>query len=529
MKPTADDLNRGVAAVHVALAPKLGRLEDLYAVALRSLANIVAADLASGLTAAAEPQPGPWVGPQPDALTEELRRRHDEAWRNRHEAGIERVQIDAMRTTYGTLGASVGLDFDLRNPTIDGQVRQLRNRSTLPESSWRIVRDSLQESHDAGLGIPEAARQLRTKVAGMAPYRARMIARTELIGIANRGSITAARLAGVGGYKSWLATADARVRDAHWRANGQTVPLDNTFTVGGEELDYPGDGNGSAANVINCRCTTVYADTPAGFTGEVSDSGLLGLVPEVPDAPAPARVSEALDVQFKSPKRRAPIEESIRSIEQVHTLPPGQLLDALPVEQGGATKAQGAAYHFNATDDRGVKIRMNQLREADGLVAEDRVNFAHEFGHFIDHKYLRRLVPEEGQAAWATSARAAQLAEAPAAIVEALDLDEYATAFVGLFRTIRTSPTWTKILAKIPGEFGRYMRSPHEVFARSYAQWVTTRSGNAAMIAARDAELGLRANAGPRIGRGAWSWTPEEFEPIAAAFDAVFRAGGMIE
>ena len=31
--------------------------------------------------------------------------------------------------------------------------------------------------------------------------------------------------------------------------------MDKNFLVGGEELSYPGDSRGSAANVINCRCT----------------------------------------------------------------------------------------------------------------------------------------------------------------------------------------------------------------------------------------------------------------------------------
>ena len=33
--------------------------------------------------------------------------------------------------------------------------------------------------------------------------------------------------------------------------------MNEDFIVGGEEL-YPGDSRGSAANVINCKCTHAY-------------------------------------------------------------------------------------------------------------------------------------------------------------------------------------------------------------------------------------------------------------------------------
>ena len=55
--------------------------------------------------------------------------------------------------------------------------------------------------------------------------------------------------------KEWLSTKDDRVRIEHLEVDGQVVPIDEPFIVGGEELMYPGDASGSAGNVINCRCT----------------------------------------------------------------------------------------------------------------------------------------------------------------------------------------------------------------------------------------------------------------------------------
>ncbi|MCQ2369257.1 MAG: phage head morphogenesis protein [Paludibacteraceae bacterium] len=56
--------------------------------------------------------------------------------------------------------------------------------------------------------------------------------------------------------KIWVATDDDRTRPEHAEADGQEVAYDEPFDVGGEELMYPADPNGSGWNVYNCRCTT---------------------------------------------------------------------------------------------------------------------------------------------------------------------------------------------------------------------------------------------------------------------------------
>lgn len=54
--------------------------------------------------------------------------------------------------------------------------------------------------------------------------------------------------------KVWNTQGDEKVRDAHARAEGQEASIDKPFYVGGEELMYPADPQGSASNIINCRC-----------------------------------------------------------------------------------------------------------------------------------------------------------------------------------------------------------------------------------------------------------------------------------
>nr|DAI69726.1 MAG TPA: minor capsid protein [Caudoviricetes sp.] len=61
----------------------------------------------------------------------------------------------------------------------------------------------------------------------------------------------AARERGADVVKQWDATMDANTRESHQMVDGEIRALDEKFSNG---LMYPGDPEGSAAEVINCRC-----------------------------------------------------------------------------------------------------------------------------------------------------------------------------------------------------------------------------------------------------------------------------------
>lgn len=64
--------------------------------------------------------------------------------------------------------------------------------------------------------------------------------------------------------KTWICTLDGRTRDTHWAADGQRVALHSAFTVGGEQMQYPGDESASPSEWKNCRCRMgiLAADEP---------------------------------------------------------------------------------------------------------------------------------------------------------------------------------------------------------------------------------------------------------------------------
>ena len=59
-------------------------------------------------------------------------------------------------------------------------------------------------------------------------------------------------------YKVWYAELDNRTRDAHAEIDGITIPIDELFHVGNDDMRYPHDYNASPQNIINCRCVCRY-------------------------------------------------------------------------------------------------------------------------------------------------------------------------------------------------------------------------------------------------------------------------------
>lgn len=95
--------------------------------------------------------------------------------------------------------------------------------------------------------------------------RAHRIARTEATALHGWAADSALAAEGYT-HKQWVATNDSRTRDSHASADGQEVPINTPFTVGGFLLEYPGDPNAPAAETINCRCTLIGAGTQTPIT-----------------------------------------------------------------------------------------------------------------------------------------------------------------------------------------------------------------------------------------------------------------------
>lgn len=123
------------------------------------------------------------------------------------------------------------------------------------------LRKALATSLLKGEGINDIAKRIKPIVERSMSDSIR-IARTETTRVQNAARIDVGKHGEELGFtmmKEWVATNDDRTRDEHNEADGQQVPVNEPFIVGGEKMMYPADLSmgASAWNTINCRCTMV--------------------------------------------------------------------------------------------------------------------------------------------------------------------------------------------------------------------------------------------------------------------------------
>lgn len=130
----------------------------------------------------------------------------------------------------------------------------------IQDATLTQVRAIIAASIQDGLSVADTVARIRDVWPNIAAYRARRIARTEVITASNAGSQGGARTLGLKTglvlEKVWMAESDAR--ESHGEANGQRRPLDNPYNVGGYEAMYPADASLPAAERVNCRCAEYY-------------------------------------------------------------------------------------------------------------------------------------------------------------------------------------------------------------------------------------------------------------------------------
>lgn len=125
-----------------------------------------------------------------------------------------------------------------------------------------LLKEIVPEIIEQGIGTGAAQTMLRDQIKSAwhkaRYYRTERIVRTEVGRAANWGSITGVRSVGVNQNKHWVSAYAANSRPEHM--TDQMVDIDEMFDIGGEDMDYPLDPSGSAANTVNCKCCLVYSN-----------------------------------------------------------------------------------------------------------------------------------------------------------------------------------------------------------------------------------------------------------------------------
>lgn len=197
------------------------------------------------------------VASGPDGWDERIRARDlfdPRYWKRRTAEALAPFIRRAWRR--GAEGVQDG--FDLEQPhvaqALADRVDELAGQVT---ATTRQVLEAqlLQHGVAEGESIPQLRARLQKVFTDLSDYRATMIARTETVGAYNAAAVMAALDAGAV-RKKWLATNDARTRQSHRVANGNTVALNKRFTA--TQSRWPGDPAAPANQSINCRCTLLF-------------------------------------------------------------------------------------------------------------------------------------------------------------------------------------------------------------------------------------------------------------------------------
>jgi hypothetical protein len=141
---------------------------------------------------------------------------------------------------------------------------------SITETTETFIRGAIEsavtQASEQGLGIDKTARLIRKfltdSLGDIGRSRAKMIAQTEMITASNQASQYGIESTGLEYRKFWSTSGLKNIRDSHIFAeenHPKGISKNAMFDMGnGNFMRFVGDPQGVAAEVINCRCTTLY-------------------------------------------------------------------------------------------------------------------------------------------------------------------------------------------------------------------------------------------------------------------------------
>lgn len=163
--------------------------------------------------------------------------------------------LDGMIEIAG-VGAINNAD-NLNTPNITEMINQRSKKMEfVNETTKSIIQKVISETN--GKSHAEFVSNLDIALSTTTGTRIKTIARTEVSGAFNSGMIAAAKTAGFS-RKEWVPMSAEGSRHSHASMGVQMIDIDESFTIDGKSISYPGDVDGDAEDVINCRCTLRFS------------------------------------------------------------------------------------------------------------------------------------------------------------------------------------------------------------------------------------------------------------------------------
>jgi len=220
-----------------------------------------------------------------------------------------------------------------------------------------------------------------------------------------------------------------------------------------------------------------------------------------------AAVGKPVSAAVSAQSYKAVTKDVLAAIDRVHG---DGVLPSIPVKRSSSKKFE-AAYRHIPSQRRPVEVLVTSHTSA------KEFSLAHELGHFIDNQAFKA----EGKYLWAS-------ADHP-------DFEEWRQAVAGS-KAVQNLVSMTRGPKKIPMADGfeyevdkkhlSYLLQAHEIWARSYSQFIAQRGGSAAM-----SDQLQRWVARERTGQINYTsqWEEQDFKPIAKAIEALFIKRGWMQ
>jgi hypothetical protein len=204
-------------------------------------------------------------------------------------------------------------------------------------------------------------------------------------------------------------------------------------------------------------------------------------------------VSQALKLPTHGVAKKAGIN-ALSYIDALHSI---DNLPVIPVKNSSSKKFQGQYSYYAAGKADSISISTASVNP--------ELTLAHEVGHFIDHQAIgiAGTYSSSNDAlfeAWRVAVDASQATQ---------DLRDLAAAARDSSMRKNT----------------KYYLSRWEQWARSYAQWVATKSGDKTMIE----QVSKIVSSSRNLAYKASQWTDKDFDPIAKAIDEIFVQQGWLK
>ena len=327
-------------------------------------------------------------------------------------------------------------------------------------------------------------------------------------------------------YLEYKTVGDGRVRDDHAQLNGIIRPVDDDFW-----------NTWMPPNSWNCRCTVVPVASGVkvipdelpppdklwnGNPGKTKEAfpkqhpyfkgvskGDRETVKAAVRSELAKPVSDAFQI-VKDDRGINYINEALAAINKVHDdgeLPVIPLRSATQKELGKGTL--GAFYHSRVTG-RPTKIWFNQR-------AKNELTLAHEIGHFLDHQVLDK----RGVFASDTS----ELLDGwRKAVKKTKAFERLKETYNTRLYRYKDSETVVDISRNKPFlRHLQYLISEKELFARSYAQYITEKSGSKKMLDAVKKTVSHN-----HVVSASTQWDSEDFAIVLKEFDKLFEKKGWM-